>query len=264
MASAAAGSIAHIEARIGQIEAQIDTLTTGGRTASALGVNGTPAASATTTTPPSSAGSSFAALLRQASDRPSVGGGGGSAADAEAAFARTLLGPSSTRSHTPTRAAALPDPSGWLAPAAVVPGPSLGAKAEGVGGVARWEDIIQKHATRHNVAPELVRAVMTQESGGDPRAVSSAGAMGLMQLMPATARGAGVRDPFDPDENVRAGVALLRANLDRYDGNVSLALAAYNAGVGNVAKYGGVPPFRETQNYVAKITARLSNSGDAE
>ena len=121
---------------------------------------------------------------------------------------------------------------------------------------APYEAAITEHARRHQVAADLVRAVIQVESAFNPIAVSNKGAMGLMQLMPATAVELGVANPFDPDENIRGGVTYLRRLLDRYDGNVELALAAYNAGVGNVEKYGDVPPFKETQNYVKKITGK--------
>src|SRR5688572_16836554 len=120
---------------------------------------------------------------------------------------------------------------------------------------APFEASIVEHARRQRVAADLVRAVIQVESAFNPIAVSSKGAMGLMQLMPATAVELGVVNPFDPDQNIRGGVTYLRQLLDRYDGNVEVALAAYNAGIGNVAKYGGdVPPFKETKNYVKKIT----------
>ena len=128
-------------------------------------------------------------------------------------------------------------------------------------GVAQWEPLISQYASQYGVSTDLIRAVMTQESGGNARAVSRAGAMGLMQLMPDTAKGLGVGDPFDPAQNVRGGVALLKENLDRFNGDVSLALAAYNAGPGNVTKYKGVPPFRETQDYVRRIMGQLNGTG---
>jgi soluble lytic murein transglycosylase-like protein len=119
---------------------------------------------------------------------------------------------------------------------------------------APFEASIVKHSRREQVAADLVRAVIQVESAFNPVAVSSKGAMGLMQLMPATAVELGVANPFDPDQNIRGGVQYLRQLLDRYNGNVELALAAYNAGMGTVAKYGNVPPFKETKNYVKKVT----------
>lgn len=123
----------------------------------------------------------------------------------------------------------------------------------------RYDDIIAAHASTHSVRPELVRAVIAVESGFNPRARSSKGAMGLMQLMPATARDLGVERPYDPEQNIRGGVAYLRSLLDRYGDNEELALAAYNAGPGAVDKYGQViPPYRETRDYVRRIKDRTN------
>jgi SLT domain-containing protein len=119
---------------------------------------------------------------------------------------------------------------------------------------------IEQAAARHNVDPNLVRSVVKVESNFNPNAVSRKGAMGLMQLMPSTARSLNVANPFDPQQNVDAGVRHLRRLLDSYGGNVSLSLAAYNAGSGAVARSAGVPHFRETQNYVRRIT-NLYNGG---
>ena len=117
----------------------------------------------------------------------------------------------------------------------------------------RFDDLVLTHAQRHALRPELVRAVIQVESGYNPTATSPKGAMGLMQLMPATARALGVRNPYDPEDNIRGGTAYLRQLLDRYDGNEQLALAAYNAGSGAVDRYGNVPPYRETRDYVRRV-----------
>ena len=121
---------------------------------------------------------------------------------------------------------------------------------------AAYEDLIEDHSSRNDVNPDLVRAVIQAESAFNPRARSIKGALGLMQLMPATAAEFNVLNVFDPAENIRAGVAYLKSLLTRYNDDESLALAAYNAGPNAVEKYGRtVPPYRETRNYVARIKA---------
>ena len=126
----------------------------------------------------------------------------------------------------------------------------------------RFEPLVQEHAARHSLRPDLVRAVIQVESGFDPRATSPKGAMGLMQLMPATARELGVRNAYDPAENIRGGTAYLRQLLDRYDGSEELALAAYNAGSGAVDRYGRqVPPYQETKEYVRKVGSAAELTG---
>ena len=116
------------------------------------------------------------------------------------------------------------------------------------------DSAIEQAAARHNVDPNLVRAVVKVESNFNPNAVSRKGAMGLMQLMPSTARQLKVKNPFDPEQNVDAGVRQLKQLLESYGGDVKLTLAAYNAGAGAVARSSGVPHYAETQNYVRRIT----------
>jgi soluble lytic murein transglycosylase-like protein len=118
---------------------------------------------------------------------------------------------------------------------------------------AQYTRLIQTTAKRYGVPPALVAAVVKAESGFDSRAESSAGAKGLMQLMDGTAKGLGVKDSFNPVQNVEGGVKYLRGLLERYDGDVRLALAAYNAGPGAVDQYGGVPPYEETQTFVGRV-----------
>jgi hypothetical protein len=118
--------------------------------------------------------------------------------------------------------------------------------------------IIFRAGEKEGVDPRFIHAVINQESRYDSKAVSAAGAQGLMQMMPATAKRFGLKDPFDPTANVEAGTKYLKWLLERFDGDVSLALAGYNAGEGAVDKYKGVPPYSETQNYVKKI---VSNYG---
>ncbi|MBO3657187.1 lytic transglycosylase domain-containing protein [Acinetobacter haemolyticus] len=122
-----------------------------------------------------------------------------------------------------------------------------------------FDHLIRQAAQQHGVSEGLIKAVMHTESGFNVRARSPVGAQGLMQLMPATARRFNVSDAYDPQQNIFAGARYLSWLLKRFNGNTELALAGYNAGEGNVDKYGGIPPFRETQDYVRRVTSRYQN-----
>lgn len=122
------------------------------------------------------------------------------------------------------------------------------------------QPFIQEAASKTGVPESLITAVIRAESGFQPNAVSRVGAQGLMQLMPGTARGLGVSNSFDPRQNIMGGAEYLRQQLNRFGGSVEKALAAYNAGPGAVQKYGGVPPYAETQNYVRKIMRNLESA----
>lgn len=121
--------------------------------------------------------------------------------------------------------------------------------------VEKFRSLIEQAAQRHHLDAALLAAVVHVESGGNPQAVSPAGAQGLTQLIPATAQRFGVRDPFDPAQSLDGAAKYLRGLLGQFAGDVSKALAAYNAGEGNVKKYGGIPPFAETQAYVPAVLA---------
>lgn len=159
-------------------------------------------------------------------------------------------------------------------PTGAVQNPSGGAVSGGTNVSSCWgklgvtvsneemNRIFEAASEKYQVPIALLKAVAKAESDFNPNVVSSSGAMGVMQLMPETAKGLGVSDPFDVEQNIMGGARYLADKLAMYDGNVELALAAYNAGSGNVKKYGGVPPFTETQNYIKKVLAYMeTNNG---
>ncbi len=120
--------------------------------------------------------------------------------------------------------------------------------------------LINRYARNEGLSPRLVQAVVQVESGYNPRALSAKGAMGLMQLMPGTAKELGVSNAYDPEQNIRGGARYLREQLDRFSGDLRMALAAYNAGPTAVARYGGIPPYKETKRYVEKVLSLYSYS----
>ncbi len=127
------------------------------------------------------------------------------------------------------------------------------AYANSLAGANEYTAIIEKAAATYQIPAKLIAAVIKQESNFNPTVVSHAGAQGLMQLMPTTAQYLGVTNAFDPEQNIMAGAKYLRQMLDKFNNDPTLALAAYNAGASRVTKYGGIPPFKETQNYVKKV-----------
>lgn len=133
-------------------------------------------------------------------------------------------------------------------------------KLNNQGSTYNLDDIFREASEKYNVSYDLLKAIAYTESRFQADATSSSGAMGIMQLMPSTASSLGVTDAYDPYQNIMGGAKLLHTLSDMYDGNQTLMIAAYNAGSGNVAKYGGVPPFQETQNYVSKVLDALQST----
>ncbi|MCD4782497.1 MAG: lytic transglycosylase domain-containing protein [Candidatus Eremiobacteraeota bacterium] len=124
-----------------------------------------------------------------------------------------------------------------------------------------YDSIINEASKKFGVDSKFVKCIIQQESGFQPNATSRVGAMGMMQLMPSTAKSLGVKNGYDPRENIMGGVKYIKQQLDRFGGNKEKALAAYNAGPGTVQKYGGIPPYPETQNYVKNIMGMYRNMG---
>jgi soluble lytic murein transglycosylase-like protein len=149
----------------------------------------------------------------------------------------------------------LPDEVPYPEPVTAAPADQQGPETSGLLEATPYGEIIASMAEAHGVDPLLVRALIQVESNYQPKARSRKGAMGLMQIMPATARVYNVRNPFDPKANIEAGIKHLKSLIDRFGGGIELALAAYNAGEGAVTKFNGVPPYRETKSYVSRILA---------
>lgn len=136
---------------------------------------------------------------------------------------------------------------------------AIGSVKENMSYNGDFNNIIEAAAKKYNISSSIIKSVIKAESNFNPTVVSSAGAMGLMQLMPGTAASLDVDDAFDPVQNIDGGVRFLKDMLEKFGGSLELALAAYNAGPGNVVKYGGIPPFQETQGYVKKIMGFIKN-----
>lgn len=141
----------------------------------------------------------------------------------------------------------------WMIDPRLVPGREARISPSLTHRVSHWNTLIDEAGTRYDVDKDLIAAVIAQESAGNPYAVSRAGAKGLMQLMDSTASSMGVKQVFSPRENIMGGTKYLEHLLRKFNGNETLALASYNAGPAAVEKYGGIPPYRETQNYVVRV-----------
>jgi soluble lytic murein transglycosylase-like protein len=183
---------------------------------------------------------------------------------------RTMLAPATKASATPatrvsgdssptaSAAAASPPASFASTLSSVLDSTSDGSTTDPDDG--SYDAEIDASSAQEGVDPALVRAIVAHESGFNANATSTAGAQGLMQLMPETAQGLGVTDSYDPAQNIAGGTHLIRTLLDRYDGNLGLALAAYNAGPGAVDRAGGIPPYGETQAYVRDVIANYQRT----
>ena len=137
---------------------------------------------------------------------------------------------------------------------------TIDSDKDSLGCPSELESYFKEAAEKYNVDVNLLKAIAKAESNFNPNAVSSAGALGIMQLMPSTASSLGISNAYNAKANIMGGAQVIAANLKKYNGDVSLALAAYNAGSGNVDKYGGIPPFKETQNYVKKVMNYYKNA----
>jgi len=175
-------------------------------------------------------------------------------------LAGTFFVPHAAKLTPRTKASSAPTVASTPAPLVIPPSFDVGVTTTFRLPPSAFDHLIAAASLKYSLDAALIRAVINAESAFDPLAVSSAGAMGLMQLMPTLAAELGVTDPFDPRQNIFAGSRYLKQLLDSYDGDISLALASYNAGPGAVERYNGVPPYPETQHYVKTITNALDDS----
>lgn len=240
--------ISDIQSRIADIQQKLAALSSPAVSAPATGTGSFGQA----LTQAQSAGAVPPALPAGRAENPFVPPGGGARNEVTSVNGQPIRVPPASLGPLP----AMP-----VAPSSVVPlapgAPETTLPHMAGRGTGPYDDIIQNYAGKHGLPPELVKAVIQTESGGNPRAVSRAGAMGLMQLMPANVQEAGIHDPFDPEQNIAAGTKQLAGLMAQYHGDLDLTLAGYNAGPGNVRKYGGVPPFAETQHYIRKVRAAM-------
>ena len=184
----------------------------------------------------------------------------GQAIPATSITATSITGTSITASHENGRTVYENEPATRTRTPTRTPARTAARRGDAAKGARDFDELIERASERHQVDAGLVRSVIKVESNFNPAAVSPKGAMGLMQLMPATARRLSVANPFDPEQNVDGGVRHLKRLLENYGGDLSLSLAAYNAGEGAVARSGGVPRYAETQSYVQRIRS-LTHSG---
>ncbi len=236
--------ISSITARIGEIQDRINSL------------NAPAAPPPASPTPGDMPAPTFAGALKTAQALPASAFTPGALPRAIVGGPTQMPGGSSVVAP-PASLGPLPGSLGPLSPLPISPGAANVVPTPHTEISAGYGPLIEKYAAQYGLAPSLVRAVIKTESDGDTHCVSSAGAMGLMQLMPDNVKEAGISDAFDPEQNIKAGTQQLAGLLAQYHGNLDLALAGYNAGPGNVHKYGGVPPFTETRNYIHRVRAAM-------
>jgi soluble lytic murein transglycosylase-like protein len=171
----------------------------------------------------------------------------------------TMVAQMTAPAAAPAAPAAATPTSSFAGALAAAPTSPSAAPVSGAGGSSDFDAQINAAAADNGIDPALLKGLVSQESGFNPNARSGAGAAGLTQLMPGTASALGVTNPLDPAQSLQGGAKYLRQQLDRFGGDEKLALAAYNAGPGAVQKYGGVPPYAETQNYVTSVMSKAAS-----